>query len=53
MKTVTEAKKYYKGDIPATLKGRQKQSCGFKWKYKQYEKNKKRCYTRRNRRKYS
>lgn len=33
-KTVTEAKKYYKGDIPATLKGRQKQSCGFKWKYK-------------------
>jgi group I intron endonuclease len=33
-KTVTEAKKFFKGDIPATLKGRQKQSCGFKWKYK-------------------
>lgn len=33
-RTVTDAKKFFKGDIPATLKGKQKQSCGFKWKYK-------------------
>lgn len=33
-RNVTEAKNYFKGDIPAALKGRQHQSCGFKWKYK-------------------
>lgn len=33
-KSVTEAINYFKGDIPAVLKGRQNQSCGFKWKYK-------------------
>lgn len=31
---VTDAKKFYGGDIPAALKGRQKTSKGFIWKYK-------------------
>lgn len=34
-KSVTEAKKYYGGDIPAALKGDQKTSKGFIWKYKE------------------
>ena len=32
--SITEAKKYYKGDINACCSGKQKTSCGYVWKFK-------------------